>query len=442
LVHIGGTDDAAIRLAHDHLTRMGVTVTERANIRIHIGSAAQAAREDWLLCDEQGTPLEYSRPLRAAVRSGADRMTITLADGEGRLHSRGVIGTRRSVAGTISVAVRVVGPLALLGATSPRAQIVQATGRRTAGLDTAAADFAGLVRFAGRLSRAAFTYREWSCAALSSSFPTLWSTRPITLDVQGEWQNEPGSRFWADPCLIVDGEDEWLFVEQLDRGLGRGHIVAVPVVAGRLSVSGARPVLSNEHHLSFPQIYRWQDRWLATVETCQSHNPVYEFESPGQPWRPALDLPALPAHLADPVVDWESGHLVATDGLTDPDSVLVRFTLGDGSWVPDIRSCAVDVGWSRGAGTWDTGRDIRAIQDCAGTYGRAVGLARGSDPHEHIQLWTARDLACPGSWRGIHSMTWAENSDRIWIDAWRRRFSVLGWRYRLTERRHLSSCEG
>ena len=296
-----------------------------------------------------------------------------------------------------------------------------------------AADLSASGWFGVRLARAALTYREWACAPVRVPHST-----DETLDVIGAWHSGP-HRFWADPFVLVDAGQSWLFVEELDRATGRGHIVAARIIDG--SPRDPRIVLSNDHHVSFPIVAQHQGRWIATVETCAAHNPVYTFERPGEPWHEDGRLPALPPHIADAVPDFDAGTLVGTDAATDGHSVLVRYTLRDQQWVPQPEAVRVDIGWSRGGGVLDTGRGIRAVQDCAGTYGTALGWTAADDPDRHLARWSAADLSTPG-WRGIHTMTWDPLQQQVWIDGWRRRVSAFGWRHRMVEQGHLAQCQG
>ncbi len=289
--------------------------------------------------------------------------------------------------------------------------------------------------FARRLVRAALTYREWACAQIEA--PSVTTER---LCLTSTWQTGQ-SGFWADPCVVAHEGRVWLFMEELDRRSGRGRIVAAEFEDGFLR--NASTVLSNDHHLSFPQVTRHNNKWVATVETCASHNPVYEFDELGSPWRPCVEYPALPPHTADAVVDFHEGVLVGTDAMTEGDSVLVNYLLNEHTWVPVPAATRVDVAWSRGGGTVDRTRSIRAVQDCSGTYGVALGWTDRADPARHLARWRAADLdGSPTRWSGIHTMTWDPEQSSVWIDGWRRRFSPVGWRHRLIEQRHFRQCQG
>lgn len=422
-----GPDDACAR-AQDFWGRIGMSTDPGWQVQLGSDPTAGQLR----LTDLRGVALHRSSAVLQSLRRNSGYVGIALSDDSGYLRSTGVVGTRRSVARTVAAARQVAGPLAVMAACQPRripAPNVAAAPWRMRSADLAASAWFGL-----RLSRAALTYRHWACAPVSD--PVQSQGR---LQLTGSWQCGD-SGFWADPFVLTSSGRTWLFMEELDRSTGRGHIVVADVVDGELR--DVRTVLANEHHLSFPQVTQHEGRWLATVETCARHNPVYEFEAPGQPWREAPDLPALPAHTADAVVDFAAGTLVGTDAATDGDSVLVRYNLTDRRWIPDPLSLRVDNRWSRGGGTLDPERNVRIVQDCAGTYGVALGWTAADDPDRHMAKWTAADIKQPEDWRGVHTMTWDAEQSQVWIDGWRRRPSPWGWKHRLAEQQHLKSCQG
>ena len=430
---------------------------------------------DLLLVGGDGLPLRRSDVLVDAVLRALPEVEVALADPHGSIVARGWVARLRSVAATCAAARRVAGPLtvqAFAGVCAPlpdggRAPVGCHGPGRSPGWRARLADAAGLARFAGRLARASVTVREWACAPVSEpGFGRVPVTQLGTrIQLAGAWQNGRADRFWADPCLVA-AEGGWLFVEELNRRTGLGAIRALQV-RGELLVPG-QVVLSTDHHLSFPQLYRVGERWLATVETCRDHQPIYECAKLGEPWTEAADLPLLPPGLADPVLVWPPGgdaaaglaglRLVATHAGTDPDAVLVAFDYdaGERRWIADPAAVQVDVRRTRGGGTLDAQRGERAVQDCAGTYGRAFELTSwpsGSVPRGGQRRWAADALRGGRRRRiqGIHTLTWAVrgvSADPVaaeaapWIDGWRRRISPLGGYLRLVERRHSASCDG
>ena len=410
-------------------TRMGMTFDP--GWRVQLDGSTAVSPGELFLSDTSGVPLEYSRAVTRALRKNTGRLGVALADSDGAVYAKGVVGTRRTVARTLAGARLVAGPLAVMAAhrkATAAAPTSAASRAAIRGADVVASSWFGL-----RLARAAMTYREWACAPIR--VPHASDAR---LEVVGTWHSGP-HRFWADPFVLVDADQSWLFVEELDRASGRGRIIAARIVDGGLR--DPRVVLSNDHHVSFPIVARYQGHWIATVETCAKHNPVYTFERPGDPWHENVRLPALPPHTADAVADFDAGALVGTDAATDGHSVLVRYALKGHEWVPQPDAVRVDIGWSRGGGVVDTARGIRAVQDCAGTYGTALGWTSTDDPDQHLARWAAADLSTPG-WRGVHTMTWDQDQQQVWIDGWRRRLSPFGWRYRVVEQGHFAQCQG
>lgn len=416
-------------VADQFWTRMGMA--SDPDWRVHLDAVERARPGDLFLTDTSGVPLEHSRAVSKALQHNTGRLGVALSDSGGKLYAKGVVGTRRTAGRTVAAARLVAGPLAVMAA--QREATATVPDAPAGGARRRAADLAASGWFALRLARAALTYRQWACAPIR-----VPHGNDPELEVIGAWHSGP-HRFWADPFVLVDGAQAWLFMEELDRATGRGHIIAARIVGGELR--DPQIVLRNDHHLSFPVVTRHENRWIATVETCARHNPVYTFERPGDPWKEDPSLPALPPHTADAVADFDAGTLVGTDAATDGHSVLVRYALQGRQWVAQPDAVRVDIGWSRGGGVVDPVRGVRAVQDCAGTYGTALGWTSADDPDQHLARWSATDLTTPG-WRGVHTMTWDPLQEQVWIDGWRRRLSPLGWRDRLVEQRHFKQCQG
>lgn len=403
---------------------------------------------DWRFTDLGGEPLGRSRWIRAAVAGDADTVDVQLRD-RSRILARGRVDVRRTVAATIGQALAAAGPLiemAVAGA-APGGDLVDID------IDDPPGDITTSLRshvmFAKRLARAAVTYRQWGVARLDPNAVSSMLTGPATvLDLR--WQSPPPDHFWADPAVVGDARGHWLFVEELDRKLGIGHIRALPCRGPQLGPGTV--VHTSRHHVSFPQVQWIAGRWIATVETCATDNPMMTFDRLGEPWRVASDLPTLPPHLADPVVQFDQAgrpvRVIGTDAQTSPDAVFTEYRFEDDSWARVPGSTYVDVRSARGGGTWDHVQGIRAVQDCARTYGAGLrlvpdqgwfGAPDGSDV-VHLDGTSAHG----DGWNpeGVHTLTWTPEQDQVWIDGWHRRASALGGYRRMVERRHLATCQG
>lgn len=413
------------------------------------GSRHQGADDRWVFTDAAGAALMHSAYVVDAV-SRRTTVEVQLRAGD-RVLAAGVTDVRRSVAATVDIALRSAGPLIEM-AVSGVVPVLPGGDRGppepvTAGAAARAAQWA----FAGRVARAAVTYRQWGVARLpagsveavatgNGSFERGSASTPLT------WHSPPPNHFWADPCVVAQHDQCWLFVEELDRSTGRGCIRALQWDGGQLQPGPI--VFATAHHLSFPQVQFVAGRWLATVETCAAANPILTFDRLGDQWRIATDLPPLPPHMADPVIEFDGegrpSLLTSTDAVTSPDAHYVEHTFGPDGWQRIPGATYVDVTSARGGGSRSAG--IRAVQDCAGVYGRALHLVPEVDWHgtrygEPLMTLTGGDVSAQWQPAGVHTLTWTPDQEHVWIDGWRRRKSPLGGYRRLIERRHLRECD-
>lgn len=408
------------------------------------------------LTDSVGAPLTRSKVVADAVLRNAPAVEVHLRDELGGVLAVGTVSARRTVAATCEQMIMVAGPLIVIaarrlplpapGVPSP---FLPETGdvRRAVKL----ANAAGTARFLGRIANRVTSVVDWKVAAVPGPAPLDdliarggRPSRPL------RWCAAPTLGFWADPFVLRDNGTTWLLVEELDYATGLGAIRLLEVVGD--DVVPHQILLRTDHHLSFPQVYRSAGRWLATVETCARHNPIYTFDRLGDPWRPA-DLPALPPHLADPVLTFDGDGAVTgvlgTDAQVNGDTVVVDFTLdaATGTWVRRDDAVRVSVFNGRGGGTLDPFRNLRATQDCAGVYGRAVEVTRidQQDPADvvlRIEGGTVGRDARGRATVGLHTLTWTPDGEHAWLDGWRRRRTPLGWLWDIKERQHLDSCHG
>ncbi|HNE88354.1 MAG TPA: hypothetical protein PKL68_05775 [Actinomycetota bacterium] len=394
------------------------------------------------LVDEDGWDWQCGNAVCRSLLAGDEAVTVRLVNSEGS-GSVGRVGVLRTTNASVQAGMAVLGPLIVQYLNGARISGPPPGGAPEASVPIRAADRRGAWRFAGRLLRASVTVRNWQVARLPGSIDDVVAHRlpPVRM----VWQGPRRRAFWADPCVVADNAEEWVFIEELGRRSGVGVIRAARYDGHGLVTQ--QVVLATAHHLSYPQIYKVGDRWLATVETCAATNPVYTFDRLGGVWRPATDLPAMPPHLADAVLHFDSdGNPVAasgTDARVNGDAVFVRYHWDGQAWSRDDPSVYVDVRRGRGGGTDDSMRGLRAVQDCAGTYGRATSLLE--DDLTPVVVITARDVPPSADRRrrqGVHTLTWTSDGSVVWCDGWLRRFTPLGGFWRLRERRHSQVCDG
>ena len=409
------------------------------------------------LTDAAGVSLAESEAVAAAIRHDCGGVEVQVRDSLGSVLASGVVGTRRSHDLTTEYLRAVAGPLLVMAskhfpmpAPPATAGIPMVTGRATP-TDRRWAQFVGTKEFGMRLLKRVVTAQQWRIARLPGTAPLAdlmaddgWPRTPL------KWRSKPGPGFWADPAVVSDGRT-WVLVEELDMVTCRGAIRLLEALGDEVIPHAI--VLRTDHHLSFPQVYRTPTGWLATVETCARHNPIYTFDAIGDPWRPAAGLPPLPPASADPVLLFDAAGVVtgvlATDAAVDPDSVVVQYSLdaANQTWQRVEASIRVSAVNGRGGGTLDVARGLRATQDCAGEYGRAAEVIAypERDPAETLLRITGRRTgrAVDGTrQRGVHTLTWTDDAAEMWADGWRRRPTALGWLWDAKERSHLETCEG
>lgn len=215
---------------------------------------------------------------------------------------------------------------------------------------------------------------------------------PALLDPQapdGGWDSysrlqPPADRFWADPCPWNEAGADYVFVESLRDSRGRAEIAAIELAAdGR--IASVRDVLQLPTHLSYPFLFRWQDRTYMLVESATAGRvPIFIADQFPERWRHAGDalsgVRAVDATLHRDGDTWWMFACVADSAFDDggrewDDLYLFHSVSPLGPWLPHPENPIVsDVRRARPAGPLfrDGGRLIRPGQDCAGEYGRAV----------------------------------------------------------------------
>lgn len=78
----------------------------------------------------------------------------------------------------------------------------------------------------------------------------------------------PGNRYWADPFLIENDGETFLFFEDYGYADDRGHISVGKIDDGGFSFIG--PALRADYHLSYPFVFRHDDALFMLPETSQS----------------------------------------------------------------------------------------------------------------------------------------------------------------------------
>ena len=102
--------------------------------------------------------------------------------------------------------------------------------------------------------------------------------------------NPPKDQFWADPHIISDDSKHYIFVEEYIYKERKGQISVIEMEqngAYRESVQ----VLSKEHHLSYPFVFEWNDKYYMVPETSINRTvELYECTRFPHEWKFRMNL--------------------------------------------------------------------------------------------------------------------------------------------------------
>ena len=217
----------------------------------------------------------------------------------------------------------------------------------------------------------------WSIGVYEGAEPLDLCPSPLALGqpvLTASDVTDATARFVADPFIVRDGNQWWMFIEVLNKRSRRGEI-AVASSRDGLAWTYDRVVLRETFHLSYPYVFEAEGGYCMIPESGQS-GVVRLYRAVAFPYEWQFDRVLLPGRYVDASVLHFEGRwwlFAQRDGraldLFFADHV-------DGPWVGHPANPIVldDAAASRPGGRilqWD-GRIIRYAQDGVFTYGRRV----------------------------------------------------------------------
>lgn len=286
-------------------------------------------------------------------------------------------------------------------------------------------------------ARRSLTYRQWLVATSRGARPERLARGELPDDL--EVLCPPADRFWADPFPVVEGQRRFVFVEEYLYETGRAHISVFDLPehergpAAGFPATRPEPVLSLDHHLSYPFIFRWKDEWFMIPESG-ARDRVIAYRARDFPggWEEAELLLEGPC-LADSTL-WRQGDVwwlfAARQGdrvdSLDEELHLFRASSPFGPWTAHRKNpVKIDARSARPAGQlFAVGGELyRPAQDCAGAYGSAIVINRVRElgTSRYVEDTAAR---VEPAWRpglvGTHTLNFAPGL--LVVDGVRRRF--------------------
>jgi hypothetical protein len=194
----------------------------------------------------------------------------------------------------------------------------------------------------------------------------------------------PPGRFWADPFIVADRSDHYVFFEEFRDDLARAHIAVAPLDQhGRLGPPMV--ALERPYHLSYPFVFTHAGEWFMVPETQANRTiEVYRCERFPHRWRFSHVLvPGIRAVDATllPHGDrwWLFANVAELEGSSTHDELWAFWADNPLStrWQPHRANPIVaDVRRARPAGPFicHGRRLIRPSQDSSTQYGSAIQL--------------------------------------------------------------------
>jgi len=113
------------------------------------------------------------------------------------------------------------------------------------------------------------TVKHWRIGVRTSG-PRLFEQEPGG-DLRGfRWLELTPGYFWADPFVIEHDNRSWAFFEEFSYQYRRGHIACAEISSEGSFISPTRSLADNQHHYSYPLVFRAGSDILMIPESVDS----------------------------------------------------------------------------------------------------------------------------------------------------------------------------
>ena len=223
------------------------------------------------------------------------------------------------------------------------------------------------------------------------------------------WTRIPdcGSRFYADPFPFSWQGRHYIFVEDYEHSKGKG-IISVSEINADGTATRPMPVLEEDYHLSYPNVFQHGgDIWMLPESGASRNLVLYRASNFPFEWERHRVL-IEDRELADPTLLEQDGRLwlfaAERDGAGSAADMMSVF-YADGlhePWRPHpANPVSIDRAGARPGGNIirSGGRLLLPVQDCTETYGGALGLSEIVRITEtEIEVAEATPIRPDGDW--------------------------------------------
>lgn len=234
-----------------------------------------------------------------------------------------------------------------------------------------------------------------------------------------EMINQPPNTFWADPFCINEGDDMWVFFEEMEENQ-KGKISACKINGSE--VTEKKTVLEQPFHLSFPNVFRKNGKYYMLPEQSESGRlDLYTADRPGGVWEYHSTLiPNIRA--LDPVWIYHDGkywlffNKIEDFEYDNNERIYIYYSddLFSTNWKPHRQNpVIINISKSRNAGSIfeKDGYLYRPSQNCEISYGAEVILNKitklTEDEYEEVKSGSLNHL---NNWLGMHTYNQCEGT--------------------------------
>jgi hypothetical protein len=222
---------------------------------------------------------------------------------------------------------------------------------------------------------------DWNVGILKES-PCAFIGREASAHVSVITKCRRG-RYLADPCVVREGSQTFVFCEEYHYDTNRGVIAALTVSD---HASEPVPIIQESFHLSYPQVFRYGATYYCIPESGAAKR-VYLYKATNFPLSWSLDRTLIEnfAAVDSTILKYDGRWWLfctnGSDGYKGFNSHLYVWHARElfGPWTPHVKNpVKIDVRSSRPAGGFfrHNGYWYRPAQDCSQTYGWRIRINR------------------------------------------------------------------
>lgn len=195
----------------------------------------------------------------------------------------------------------------------------------------------------------------------------------------------PKDAFWADPFVVEDKGNYYIFYEELPYSSNKGHIACISLNKETGEPEKSFEVLKKAYHLSYPFIFTYEGDYYMIPESCENRSiELYRAKSFPKDWEFVGNLKE-DIDAVDTTLFFHQGYWWMFSSIAEQEGALHDDELSlfyadsplSRNWTPHpLNPIVSDVRKARMAGQifQHEGKLIRPAQDCSGLYGRAFSF--------------------------------------------------------------------